>query len=690
MHPSPLPVGFNEQNGTVIDICSSNTLHEDILESQLDTPEVPIHHDSQYPPLPIGSFATDIVSTVASANTQRFHAEFDGSTSIKEEFEEEHFDASASDRPRFLFNLSTTPAFPARMTPFRVSPPTIADDGSQVEITVVWRSNRSYIVTVRRGRDSQQRIIRPAQPHARAGVLAPIVRKTINYDALKALDTRGELMHDGYCLLDALTDESVFLACCLGNTPVPVKCRQRLSAHMLHHLETMEKDFIVVRRGNPLLVMPMFTVPKKDPNLLRLILDCRILNELCKRPPEMNLPSIHEIIDYLMQNEWAVEVDFTSWFYQFLLGLGVQKYFGARLAGHRGRDLIDIVMLRMAQGWSWAPAIGQRSSNVLVEGLGKAWIDNLLLAALTQSELKEKVAELIRRLDAVGVEAKRETLEDPKQVMEVLGLQVDLKNKQYRLSSNFAEKVSELKLSSEMTLREIYELVGSLLWASHVCRIKLCRYPLTLDLLSSAASQVHSSKDWEQKFALSTEQLCELRSFKTSVAENEWHPWRNPASSPTVDIWSDSSNTKAAFVAFEQDDSGNKFVSAAEAWDVEEKIHIFIKELWIASRGAMIGSRGHEVLRSFIDNAAAHHCMRKGHSSVFYANILLQAVFGTEKTPKPVHVESVLVPSAEELADIYTRGVEIPKAGTSLERVQHEHIAFGQVQAIVASALRNV
>ena len=70
MHPSPLPVGFNEQNGTVIDICSSNTLHEDILESQLDTPEVPIHHDSQYPPLPIGSFATDIVSTVASANTQ--------------------------------------------------------------------------------------------------------------------------------------------------------------------------------------------------------------------------------------------------------------------------------------------------------------------------------------------------------------------------------------------------------------------------------------------------------------------------------------------------------------------------------------------------------------------------------------------------------------------------------------------
>ena len=166
-----------------------------------------------------------------------------------------------------------------------------SSDGSQVEITVVWRSNRSYIVTVRRGRDSQQRIIRPAQPHARAGVLAPIVRKTINYDALKALDTRGELMHDGYCLLDALTDESVFLACCLGNTPVPVKCRQRLSAHMLHHLETMEKDFIVVRRGNPLLVMPMFTVPKKDPNLLRLILDCRILNELCKRPPEMNLPA---------------------------------------------------------------------------------------------------------------------------------------------------------------------------------------------------------------------------------------------------------------------------------------------------------------------------------------------------------------------------------------------------------------
>jgi hypothetical protein len=60
----------------------------------------------------------------------------------------------------------------------------------------------------------------------------------------------------------------------------------------------------------------MFTVPKKDQRL-RLIVDGRKVNSLMQKPPRMPIPTIHEMIDYVMDHEWALTVDGRSFFYQF-------------------------------------------------------------------------------------------------------------------------------------------------------------------------------------------------------------------------------------------------------------------------------------------------------------------------------------------------------------------------------------
>ena len=65
-----------------------------------------------------------------------------------------------------------------------------------------------------------------------------------------------------------------------------------------------------------------------------------------------------------------------------------------RLSGTRGRPR-EYVMAKMLMGFSWAPAIGQRAANVLVRGLGMAWVDNFILVADTKEELAEKACEFV-------------------------------------------------------------------------------------------------------------------------------------------------------------------------------------------------------------------------------------------------------------------------------------------------------
>ena len=95
----------------------------------------------------------------------------------------------------------------------------------------------------------------------------------------------------------------------------------------------------------------------------------------------------------------------------------------------RGNDLLELCLACLPMGWSWAPAYGQRTSNVLVDDIGKAWVDNAILAAKTKAQLLHNVAQFRDRCARIGADFDLSTLQ-PSQTIEAIGVECDLKNKQ--------------------------------------------------------------------------------------------------------------------------------------------------------------------------------------------------------------------------------------------------------------------
>jgi len=102
-------------------------------------------------------------------------------------------------------------------------------------------------------------------------------------------------------------------------------------------------------------VTNFFTVDKKDDSL-RLVVDGRKVNVLMEPPPKMELPTIHEVLEYLMNNEYALTVDGTSYFYQFGISDEVGTLFCANLSAERGNFIPVALTIHRPEGKQHAPS----------------------------------------------------------------------------------------------------------------------------------------------------------------------------------------------------------------------------------------------------------------------------------------------------------------------------------------------
>ena len=548
-------------------------------------------------------------------------------------------------RKRFEKRFLPDPFFP-------VEPPRFVselyDEEPEVEVYVQPRSQDVLVGCADVDQNcSRHRIKRPPEPHAREGVLAPIVSSSLDYEAIKMMDIDGELLENEGCILDVLQYEDAFRRVFLQGESLPERRPTRISRHMMHHLPRMELFDICRKTKDPLALMPLFCVAKKS-GQLRLILDCRWLNEIGAAPPPMHLPTIHEILLYLLSNEWAAQVDAASWFYQFGLPGEIRRYFGARLAGHRGQELCDVTLTKML----WAPALGQRVSNVLVRGIGMTWVDNTLLAALTRQELEENIEELKRRFAKANAKADYSTLV-PTQKIEALGMEIDLASKQFRMAPSWVSSIDTTPVPSTMTLRQLYQYLGKYLWAAHVRQVPLCDFPYVLETMSMAVKGPEFEKNgWDGSVTLFERQIIDLRKLQTLILKNEWCRLKTAPKEETCryEVWSDASDEVSAYIVI---DRIMGKVIWAEQWGTDALTHIFVKELntavtalkWCRNNVDYAGG-----VATRIDNAAAHHCVRKGHSTVVRANEMLRTVSDVPRATR-------LIGTDDMIADMFTRGV---------------------------------
>ena len=247
--------------------------------------------------------------------------------------------------------------------------------------------------------------VRPREREDRSGqtddqlYIAPICTSRLDLAALRELDTQGEL--EG--VLDMITDPKAFEDALLPAAKERLSSNKHtVSRPLLIHLDALV-GFGVLKTCNtqPKLTMPAYTVPKKSGGQ-RFIADARVLNANMRRPPDMRLDNIAEVVTRIGGANWAVLSDARSWFYQFEIHDDIKPYFGIRAGAVRG-NFVKTVLQVMCMGWSHSPAIAHRSARVLLPPVeGVTWIDNFVLLASSETEARRKYENFLSRCSRVN------------------------------------------------------------------------------------------------------------------------------------------------------------------------------------------------------------------------------------------------------------------------------------------------
>ncbi|KAJ9459212.1 hypothetical protein DIPPA_31788 [Diplonema papillatum] len=319
-------------------------------------------------------------------------------------------------------------------------------------------------------------------PGMRADAGLPLARVTSNrvdLRALAAMDGVGRFREVLPMLMDPVAFAEAFVSGdAAGGCRVPSRGMER-------HRATLRSCGVASdARSRPAFAMKAFTTPKKDGRTARLVLDARPLNDAMRRPPSMDLPRLRDFIAEVERHRFAMQCDGVSYFYQFPVDASISRYFGIGMKG------CDMLLNVLCMGWSWAPCIAQRASNVLVRDLGLAWVDNFLVLGGTLDEAERNVAVFRKRAQAARVEVRAEGDDALWQVRSrfvCVGVEFDLaaETQRHRLDPSWAERWVDgsgmtAVLSGRATARQFAEVFGGAVWATDILAVPRCHFAALL------------------------------------------------------------------------------------------------------------------------------------------------------------------------------------------------------------------
>ncbi|KAJ9458418.1 hypothetical protein DIPPA_27340 [Diplonema papillatum] len=369
-------------------------------------------------------------------------------------------------------------------------------------------------------------------------------------------------------------------------------------------------------------------------------------------PPKFSLLRVDEVIKKMMSKSHAVVVDLKSYFFQFPVGRSTSAFFGLRTKRPDGGVAL-YRWRRLTMGWSYSPVIAQDSALVVTEPAKDdrvVWYDDWALVGDCPDALRAVRDRVLRRARQV-----RMTVNDEKSVLEpsstpvVLGVEFDLAAKRYRLKQEWARKAHLLFCSvgsMQMTLRGVWKVVGTAIWAWTVWGTPLCRVSPVLAWMGTLAHQVLTgSLGWESLVRVSDDVLPFLAGVRRRLSGNRWVDSKQRDT--LVEAWSDASMQGWAWL-----------VGSMAMWGPwrDAPQHIFFAELTAAKFAvAYAASRSPlSTIRIFVDNLPAVNCLKNWKSKTELGNLILCQVRDVLEEHQCI-LETVWVPTAEQLADVWTR-----------------------------------
>eukprot|EP01060_Flectonema_neradi_P020345 TRINITY_DN2787_c2_g1_i2.p1 TRINITY_DN2787_c2_g1~~TRINITY_DN2787_c2_g1_i2.p1 ORF type:complete len:560 (-),score=24.39 TRINITY_DN2787_c2_g1_i2:915-2594(-) len=521
---------------------------------------------------------------------------------------------------------------------------------------------------------SGQFVPRQIRRQSTHGTIGTIATTRVDLSALVKLDSKGLLAG----VIELIRDPDTFRAALVPGAESmlgkDISFKRCTSRHMLAHAPKLLEYGVIERPppgSSPKIVMPLFTVEKKDKSL-RVVSDARKLNKLTAVRVPMLLPSVHEVVDRILDARFVVLHDARSWFFQFTLHSEIRRFFAVNLAGARGK-FDTYLMSVMSMGWTLAPCIAQRSALALLSDLpGLAWVDNFALLAGSEAEATSLDYEFRRRCTYANVALNDEPeYGKPLSTFIFLGIEFQLDSARYHMSPEWVRKaVSAPEWTAvevlHLSRRQFFRLIGRVVWWSFVTRVKLCCIPATLSLLSRLSKDIaadSSAERYEKPLQLSNSVAMELNECRHRISLNVWlHKIVPPTE--VVEIWTDASTPEWAIIA-----EGVPFFAQGTFAEDFQDAHIFYKELLAAHQAIVIASRlisRRVKLVLKIDNLPVVRAYTKGHSSSFKANTVLRESFRDLERGFLTLVPE-WTPTDKQKADPYTRGEKVPSHGLRLD-----------------------
>ena len=507
-------------------------------------------------------------------------------------------------------------------------------------------------------RSSATNIRPPAE--ARAGgtdqdYIAAISRGRICLDTLESLDKENELED----ILQIIRKRETFVSHLKEGWDKQAGIRRGTSRHMAQHLDTLIDFGVLSRTSAPQeVILHAFTVEKKSGGL-RFVVDGRKLNRSMGPPPQMRLPHITAVIHRIVNSNWVVLSDARSWFYQIEVDASIRPFFGVNTAGERGQ-FTRTVLNCLAMGWSFAPAIAQRCSRVLLpEEFGICWIDNFIVIQQSREEAVAQFSSFCERCDKANVELNMDdpTYGTPTQQFCVFGVEFNLEKHTFRSEPAWLEKfVQKDELAAlrtgKLTPRQFYVVFGCIVWHSYTTHTPLCTLPAAITFVQNLASKtLQNVLLWDIHVEVPPSVNFEVRKRISLMTTNSWI--LQPPTK-TITVWSDAS--KAEWAAILEDDEDEK-VAQGTFGAGHEDTSIFLKELYAAAKSVLLAAKYTSActVHMKVDNLSAVFCIERGHSSNFAANAILSEMFAAAKQ-NGMTLRCAHVGTKQQRADRFTRG----------------------------------
>ena len=210
--------------------------------------------------------------------------------------------------------------------------------------------------------------------------------------------------------------------------PKRKRLRQKQSEALDSILHELKKKKVIEKAKHLLWQSRLFTVPKKDQQEHRLILDLSQLN-LYIKCPSFKMLTIQEIKYLLPRGFWTISVDFKDGYWHIPVAPRKRAYLGFTYRNQ------DYQFRGMPFGLNVAPRAFTKVISHLVKVLASAgiwclpYLDDLLIIAATQEEciqMGQKALSIIQNMGLIINEKKSRLI--PAQNFEWLGIQWNLQS----------------------------------------------------------------------------------------------------------------------------------------------------------------------------------------------------------------------------------------------------------------------